>query len=360
MDRYIGRIPVRNLWLLMLYASELFRIRGADWMAVEQNPDELPDLVATLLADAVEKRLHRPLTVGYQPQQAVLNRVRGRIDLLATERQQGLARGRVVCRFSALTFDTSRNRLVRAALLKISSVVRPTLAHRCRRLANGLSALGVSGNLPTRAELSADRFGRHDAEDKLMVAAAKLALELSLPTESAGTHWLPLPEREITWVRHLFEKAIGGFYRVTLRPDGWQVRCGQRFGWQISQQTAGIARLLPAMQTDVILENIALHQRIIIDTKFNAIVTTSRFKAEVLRSGYLYQIYAYLRSQTGQGDSLADHASGLLLHPSVDGDVDETVVIQNHNIRFATVNLAGSTTEIRAQLFKVYAPVFWG
>jgi len=27
-DGYIGRIPVRNLWLLMLYASDLFRSRG--------------------------------------------------------------------------------------------------------------------------------------------------------------------------------------------------------------------------------------------------------------------------------------------------------------------------------------------
>ena len=27
-EGFIGRIPVRNLWLLMLYASDLFRTRG--------------------------------------------------------------------------------------------------------------------------------------------------------------------------------------------------------------------------------------------------------------------------------------------------------------------------------------------
>ena len=43
---YVGRIPVRNLWLLMLYAADLFRTRGNGMVGVEDNPDDLPDLVA--------------------------------------------------------------------------------------------------------------------------------------------------------------------------------------------------------------------------------------------------------------------------------------------------------------------------
>jgi 5-methylcytosine-specific restriction enzyme subunit McrC len=74
------------------------------------------------------------------------------------------------------------------------------------------------------------------------------------------------------------------------------------------------------------------------------------------RSGYVYQIYAYLRSQVGLGDPLADSASGLLLHPSV-GDVDQTAVIQGHSIRFATVDLAASAADVRAQLLRVCEPV---
>ena len=42
----VGRISVRNLWLLMLYASELFRQRERANVAVEQNPDDITDLVA--------------------------------------------------------------------------------------------------------------------------------------------------------------------------------------------------------------------------------------------------------------------------------------------------------------------------
>ena len=76
---YVGRIPVRNLWLLMLYASDLFRMRGRDDLAYEDNPDELPDLVAEILAHAVEERQRRQLSLGYQRRNAVVARVRGRI-----------------------------------------------------------------------------------------------------------------------------------------------------------------------------------------------------------------------------------------------------------------------------------------
>ena len=76
-----------------------------------------------------------------------------------------------------------------------------------------------------------------------------------------------------------------------------------------------------------------------VDKKFNSILRPGWHRAEALHSGYLYQIYTCLRSQTGCGDRLADRAEGLLLHPSVGKSIDEAAVIQGHRIRFATVDL---------------------
>ena len=351
---FVGRIPVRNLWLLMLYASDLFRTRGIGMVGLEDSPDDLPDLVAEILAHAVEVRQRRRLSLGYRSREAALNRVRGRIDVLTTERRQLLDRGMVACRFDELTIDTPRNRFVRAALEAVSRIVqRQDIAHRCRSLAGSMKAQGVSGEAPTRTQMSTDRFGRHDADDRLMVAAAKLAFELTLPTEASGANVLTLPDREATWVRRLFERAIGGFYDVVLSPQGWQVKCGGMLRWQISQKTTGIDSILPAMRTDVVLDHLITGRRIVIDTKFTSIVTNGWYREETLRSGYVYQIYAYLRSQVGRDDPLADHASGLLLHPAIGSAIDETVVIQGHSVRFATVNLAASPGEIRTQLLKL-------
>lgn len=354
---YIGRIPVRNLWLLMLYASELFRTRGIGHVGLEENPDDLPDLVAEILAHAVEVRQRRRLSLGYRSRDAVLNRVRGRIDVLNTERHRLLDRGLVACRFDELTIDTPRNRFVRAALETISRIVRrKDVSHRCRSLASGMKAMGVSGDAPTRAQMSTDRFGRNDGDDRFMVAAAKLAFDLALPTEVAGTNVLTLPDREVTWVRRLFEKAVGGFYDVAMQPQGWRVRCGGTLSWQIELKTSGIDKILPSMRTDVVLDHAPSGRRIVIDTKFTSIVTSGWYREETLRSGYVYQIYAYLRSQVGRGDAFADCASGLLLHPSVGGTVDETVIINGHGIRFATVDLTASPTAIRSQLLRLCGP----
>ena len=353
-EGYIGHIPVRNLWLLMLYASDLFRARGAGKAGLEDNPDDLPDLVAEILTRAVDARLRKRLSRGYGHRELALNRVRGRIDVLTTERHQLLARGMVACRFDELTIDTPRNRLVRSALEAVSRIVtRPDVAHRCRALAGDMKAMGVAGNAPTRAETSTDRIGRHDAGDAHMTAAARLALDLALPTEAAGSNILPLPDRQEVWVRRLFERAVGGFYDVSLSPHGWQVRRGCTFVWPIEQKTSGIDAIMPNMRTDVILDHEELGRRILIDTKFTSIVTSGWHREQTLRSGYLYQVYAYLRSQVGRGDLLADHAEGVLLHPAIGESVDEAVVIQGQQIRFATVDLAASAADIRSQLSRL-------
>lgn len=352
----IGSIPVRNLWLLMLYASDLFRDIEKAKVAVEDNPDDIPDLVAEILCRRVERRIRRNLSYGYQSREAVLGRVRGRIDQLNTERRRLLERGKVACRFDELTIDTTRNCFVRAALEEISKIVRRrSLAHRCRSLAASLKRMGVIGERPNRSEVSMDRFGRLDADDKPMLAAAHLAFNIALPTEATGAKQLSLPDRDITWIRKLYEKGIAGFYDVVLSKSGWRVDAGKTMSWQIERKTLGIDKILPTMRTDIILDHSDAGRRIVIDTKFNSVVKRGWYREETLRSGYLYQIYAYLRSQEGKGDPLAKNASGLLLHPSVGYMVNEAVVIQNHEIRFATVDLGSSAREIREQLLQVLA-----
>lgn len=107
---------------------------------------------------------------------------------------------------------------------------------------------------------------------------------------------------------------------------------------------------MPSMRTDIVLDHNVLGKRVVIDTKFNSILTRGRYREESLRSGYIYQIYAYLRSQEENEDPLASHSSGLLLHPSVDKMVNETVKIQGHAIRFATIDLGAEAQDIRNQL----------
>ena len=350
---HIGRIPIRNLWLLMLYASDLTRFQGPFSALIDADLDELPDLVARLLAKTVEARIRRNLTRNYHLQHRVLKRVRGRIDVLTTECRQLLSKGEISCGFDELTIDTPRNRLVRSALELMARLVENRdLARQCRSLANGLAQQGVRGCRPSRTELATDQIGRNDAADRMMVALARLSFDLALPTEEVGPTPFFAPDREETWVRRLFEKAILGFARFELEPQGWSIRGGVTLDWQVGSASDSVTDILPRMVTDIVLDPPSEGRRLVIDTKFTSILTNSRFGEASLKSGYIYQIYAYLRSQEGTSAHW-DQASGMLLHPTVGEALYESVVIQNHLIAFATVDLRGTPSAIRNELRNV-------
>jgi len=343
----------------MLYASDLTRVRGAFDAIVEEDIEDIPELIARLLTNAIERRLHRNLTRGYCHREKTLTRVRGRINILTTESRQLLSRGEVFCRFEELTIDTPRNRLVRAALELMARLVRNNdLIRQCRALAATLGRAGVGGTRPSRAELAVDQIGRNDAADRLMVALARLAFDLALPTEDAGATPLVAPDREEAWVRRLFEKAILGFARVDLGPLGWSVHGSIPLKWKFSYASAQLATILPRMVTDIVIDAPDADQRLVIDTKFTSILGTGRFGDANLKSEYLYQMYAYLRSQEG-GDQLWDTSAGLFLHPAVGSQLYEHAIIQGHSIAFATVDLGGSATAIRSELRRIIRAEPW-
>ena len=356
-----ARIPIRNVWLLLLWASVLYREHLADVQlaGAEDNPDKIIDLVAEVLAYSVERRLKRNLSFSFRRREADLRRVRGRIDLLRTERRSLLDKGFVACRFNELTVDTPPNRYVMAALSHASRLAKDQmLGSRCRNAAAALARSGVTAD-PILDSLR----GRGDAlhairrepqrEDRLMLAAAQLVFDLAIPTEEAG-EWRMFSVERDNWLRQVFEKAVAGFYSVRLEPE-WHVnRTGaRRIEWPITNESLGLLAILPAMEQDIVLDHSNARRRIIIDTKFTHVVTKGHYRAESLRSSYIYQIYAYVRSQEQNDDPASLNSTGILLHPAIDIDLDEWADIQGHRFRFATVNLNTDSHTIRERLLDI-------
>ena len=343
-------IPLRNIWLLFLYAADLVQFKGRFDQQVETARD-LPDLVARLLTHAVEERLRRNLTRGYRPKAATLSRVRGRIDMLETSTRQWMDRGRIACRFEEHTMDTPRNRLVGAALERLASRVADDLVvHRCRQLAGDFSRMGVAGVHPSRAELASDQIGRNETSDRFMTTLARMVFDTIIPTQEAGDVSGTLSDSNDTLIRRLFERAVGNALRLELQPMGWSVARGRRLSWPVETASPGIDAILPSMQTDIEMNHVASRRRIVIDTKFTAIFTASTYRDQILKSGYLYQLYTYLRSQERSDDTISLTAEGMLLHPQTGGAVDEAMTIQGHEMRFKTIDLTGDPSEFESSL----------
>lgn len=336
------QIPVRNLWLLQFFASELYRTDGYRPVSSEDAPDDLPHLVARILADEVAQRLHRGLSVGFRPVARNERRVRGRINQLTTERHQLLSRGQINCTFDEIVTDIPSNRLVRAALER-AAVLVPGEA-RYRSLARQLETAGVRGPCPRLVDVAHMRQQRLLQRDRTMLAAAELLMTFAIPTTDTGDRYLPLPANDDGYLRKLFEHAAYGIYRHHLMPGGWKVKHGTSQQWDISEVSAGMRPVLPGMQLDIVLEHPSPAgnepRRIVIDTKFTSVTKAGHYRAATLSSGYIYQMYAYLMSQAArEGEAPSE---GLMLHPVVNGHFDEEVVIQGHRIRFATVDLTAS------------------
>ena len=364
-----GKIPERSLWLLYLYASKLYRhMRQQDRDKAEENPDKLPELVAEILSRIAERRMRRSLNLGYRQRSAHLDRVRGRIKFLETERHQLLARGKIACEFEELTADTPRNRYVRAALLVIARKVESRrvkvgateqgrfhhddTASRCRKVATMMGQLGVKHHRPRDDEVFSVRSSHRDAEDDCMLAAARFAFELALPTrERSGRRLIAPPAPKD--IRDLFEAAVTGFYRVVLRDTQWTVCSQPRFVWHpIGSEKS---EYLPVMRPDIVLTRAG--HCVVIDTKYQRALTspskTSRHKPR-FHSKHLYQVYAYLRSQEDTSDDNR-HATGILLYRQLDGEqsLSETSDIQGHKMRVYTLDMRASPGEIRARLIDI-------
>ena len=192
-----------------------------------------------------------------------------------------------------------------------------------------------------------------------MLAAARLAFDLAIPSEEAGAALFPVTNRNIHYVRRLYEYAVYGFYNVVLPHRGWDVNHGSHLRWPIADATARVAGLMPGMITDIVLNRHQLFnsvgdsQRIVIDTKFTSITTVGQHGNQTFKSENIYQMYAYLRSQEDAGDPLWRTATGVLLYPSIGEDCDEAATVQGHRVRFATVDLAANSQTIRRQLLRI-------
>jgi 5-methylcytosine-specific restriction enzyme subunit McrC len=180
-----------------------------------------------------------------------------------------------------------------------------------------------------------------------MVEVAQLALDLVLPAEAANRRSLMQLARDETLLRKIFEAGVAGYLKHHLVREGWTVRAQRLLAWQTSEPSPGILAVLPGMEADIVLEREG--RRIVVDTKFTLMLTTGQYGREVLKSGHIYQLYSYLRSQEGKGHG-ADTAEGLLLYPAVGAEQHEEVVIDGHRLRFSTIDLTAVSSALGHRL----------
>ena len=91
---------------------------------------------------------------------------------------------------------------------------------------------------------------------------------------------------------------------------------------------------------------------VVIDATYYGETLTRRFDSEKLRSGHLYQLFAYLKNLEARGDTDRE-AEGILMYPCVEQELDHRYRVPGHDLRIRTLDLAAPWPEIRRSLLRV-------
>jgi 5-methylcytosine-specific restriction enzyme subunit McrC len=316
----------------------------------EEAPN-LDALLASVLSKLVNQRLRIGLGRSYANEAQTLRTVRGRVDFGESLRRLAFENGQAYCRFQTYSHNVPKNQIIRSTIARLVQVGQfgpdrskaEGLKGQLRQLVRALE--GVDFCEPTLDFIRRQNLGRNDGDYRLMLQICDLLLRQWMPTEDGGSR--SLPGLNHVNMPKVFERFVANFYRLQLK--GWKVSPQKHLDWHAEKTSA----FLPAMAADVVLCEVATGRKLVLDTKFtpNSLVA-GRWGNEIFDSSHVYQVYSYLRSQEHLTE--ADRrAIGVLLYPTVGKELDETVVVQGHPIRFRTVDLSQPWQEIESRLVSI-------
>lgn len=344
------KIPIRNLYYLLLYAWGHFQAGAVRDVGAVDSPD-LPSLFARILIDRCHALLRRGLDRGYQSTIEETKAPRGRLLLNQIAAKQTLRRGIAVCETDELTCDVLHNRILLTTLLKLASCgnVKPSLRHELR-----LTAIRIRDVTPVR--LSADIFhrvqlSRNTSQYGLLMKVCEFVFWSQMPDQQgAGSRFQDILEDE-TRMSAVFEEFLRGFYRSELL--GCSVG-SEVMPWSASSADKSDLLVLPAMQTDITIRTPT--DTTIVDAKYyREALGGGRYEPR-LRSAHLYQLATYLaHAQKREPNRMI---RGLLIYPLVQRPLNLRYEILGFPVVVATIDLSADWMEIRNELIRIFAEKF--
>ena len=180
---------------------------------------------------------------------------------------------------------------------------------------------------------------------RFLLRVCELVANQLLVDERTGRYRFSDFTRDEADMARLFEAFVRNFFE---REQGaYRVR-REWIAWDVAVEDTSQLKWLPGMQTETTL--VSSDDCIVIEETFDR----GRWGREVVRSGHLYQLFAYLRNLEARG-GIYRHARGVLLYPAVDQAPQLRYVLQGHCVEVRTLNLAQPWRGIHNDLLAIAA-----
>lgn len=344
-----NNVPIRNIWHMLLYAWKEHRLIGKWAVDVESAPT-LDALLSRILANLVRQRIRIGLGRDYRPHEQTIRGIRGRVDFSTSLKRMTFPEGKAHCRFQTFSPNVLKNQIVRSTLHLMAAKGyfgnnqqgAAALKHDLRCLVRDLDHIDM---IELKSEVVRRQQQQRDDHDyRMMILICSLIVQHLMPTQSEGTSQLYQVDMSWKFVCRVYEQFVASFYSMHL--TNWKVWPQKTLYWP----TEGGDSFLPVMKPDIVMQHKHTGKVVIIDTKLTAkSLIVGQFGNLTFNRDHLFQLYAYVRSQTEQGTNW-ESATGMLLYPTVSQSLSESVIVQGHSLRWETIDLTKPWQEIEADL----------
>lgn len=338
-------IPIRNLYLLFCYAWQKFPEGEAIETGVDEAPD-LPNLFARLLVNGANKLVRRGLDRGYQSFVEETRAPRGRMLIDSIIKSQSMRRGAVICAFDELTVDVPQNQVLKATARTLARTrgIDGELARELGVLVQKLAQ--VSDIRLSERAFGGMQLGRNSAHYRPLIRLCHLVFRAQVADpDGHSARFADILKDEVV-MSAVFEDFLRNFYAHEQR----HFRVGREMmSWDATPLEAAADGYLPMMETDITLRS--RHQTIVMDAKFYKEMLASRSGPGKVRSGHLYQLYAYLEHAQLRAPHLP--CDGALIYPASGDGLSLRYQIKGHEVLVQSVDFSRPWREIHDELLAI-------
>ena len=345
-------IRIKNIYYMLAYAFTALEQGGYEDVAAEEFAN-MHDLFAAILAKGIGRLLKQGLYREYAPRQEELTTLRGKLDMSGAMRGRAAGKRTLCCIYDELSEDALLNRILKTTALLLLRHARVSQAHKDGLKRVLLLFASVAAIDPSAIRWQDIRFRRNNATYRMLIGLCRLILEGMLMTTESGEYRLA-SFFDAQRMERLFEKFILEYY---VRECPRVAASAAQIPWALDD---GQGAMLPLMQSDITLRR--GNDVLIIDAKYYAHTTQTRFDAHTLHSANLYQIFTYVKNRDAAFGDAPHTVSGLLLYAATDEAIQPDARYQMHGNRISvrTLDLDRPFAEIAAQLDAIAEEHFGG
>lgn len=342
-------IFIKNIYYMLSYAFRDLS-EGIYESIAKEEFENIHNLFAAIMVKGISRQLKQGLYREYSSFNEDLPTLRGKINMPGTIKNSMLQKRKLSCDYDELSENNLLNQILKMTSLLLIKNENVDAEYKNELKKEILYFSAVDLIEPSVVNWSGIRLHRNNASYRLLLSVCQLVLEGMLLTTTEGEYRLSSFIDDQRMCR-LYEKFILEYYAKE-----WPAikAYAPEIKWALDD---GIGTMLPAMQSDIVLEH--GDKTLVIDAKYYGKILQTQFDVDTIRSNNLYQIFTYVKNMAiNKGDNIT--VSGMLLYAKTDKGIqpDQKYQMSGNQISVLTLDLNTEFANISKQLNSIASDCF--